>query len=127
MAIRRLAEVTFDHHEAHPDFVRLVSIENIHNAEHVAELPSLVRVNTPAILLLGDILERGRAQGVFRPDIDAIDVHMLISAFCVFRVANRHTFGALFGRDLLDPARRTYYRTLLGDLVVNHLTSPTPG
>ena len=35
-AIRRLAELTFDHHEAHPDFIRLVSIENIHRAEHIA-------------------------------------------------------------------------------------------
>src|SRR5690349_140188 len=25
-AIRRLVELTFDHHEAHPDFIRLVSI-----------------------------------------------------------------------------------------------------
>ena len=35
-AIRRLAELTFDHHESHPDFSRLVSIENIHRAEHIA-------------------------------------------------------------------------------------------
>ena len=35
-AIRRLAELTFDHHESHPDFIRLVSIENIHRAEHIA-------------------------------------------------------------------------------------------
>jgi hypothetical protein len=122
-AIRRLAEVTFDHHEANPDFVRLVRIENIHHAEHIAELASLVRVNTPAILLLGEILERGRAQGAFRHDIDAIDVHMMISAFCVFRVANRHTFGAIFGRDPLDPARREHYRRLLGNMIVDHLTA----
>jgi AcrR family transcriptional regulator len=126
-AIRRLAEVTFDHQEANPDFVRLVRIENIHHAEHIAELESLVRVNTPAIQRLDEILERGRAQGIFRSDIDAIDVHMMISAFCVFRVANRYTFGAIFGRDLIDPARREYYRDLLGDMIVNHLTaSPTP-
>ena len=31
-ALRRVAEVTFDHHGAHPEFIRLVSIENIHNA-----------------------------------------------------------------------------------------------
>ena len=37
-AIRRLAELTFDHHEAHPDFIRLVSIENIHRGEHMGEL-----------------------------------------------------------------------------------------
>ena len=34
-AIRRLAELTFDHHESHPEFIRLVSIENIHRAEHM--------------------------------------------------------------------------------------------
>jgi hypothetical protein len=47
---------------------------------------------------------------------------MMISAFCFFRVANRHTFGTLFGRDLVDPALREHYRTMLGDMVVRHLT-----
>jgi AcrR family transcriptional regulator len=123
MAIRRLAEVTFDHHEANPDFIRLVSIENIHHGEHVAEMASLVRVNTPAIGLLKEILTRGREQRLFRTDIDAIDVHMMISSFCVFRVANRYTFGAIFDRDLLDPALRERYRRMLGDMIVHHLTA----
>jgi AcrR family transcriptional regulator len=121
-AIRRLAEITFDHHEAHPDFIRLVSFENVHHGEHVAELAQLVDLNAPVIRLIDEILGRGRAQGIFRDDIDAVDVHLVISAFCVFRVANRYTFGAIFGRDLVDPARREHYRTLLGDLVVDHLT-----
>ena len=43
---------------------------------------------------------------------------MMISAFCVFRVANRHTFGAIFDRDLADPALRDRYRQMLGDMVV---------
>jgi hypothetical protein len=51
-------------------------------------------------------------------------MHLMISAFCFFRVSNRHTFGALFGRDLLDPARHEHYRQLLGDLVVSYLTNP---
>jgi AcrR family transcriptional regulator len=121
-AIRRLAELTFDHHEAHPDFIRLVSIENIHRGEHIAKFSSFPHLNSPAIELIGRILERGRAEGVFRRDVDAVDVHMLISSFCVFRVANRHTFGTIFDRDLLDPARRDHYRAMLGDLVVDYLT-----
>jgi AcrR family transcriptional regulator len=122
-AIRRIAEVTFDHHEANPAFIRLVSIENIHRGEHIARLPSLVNLNTPAVSLLGEILTRGGDQGLFRTDVDALDVHMMISAFCFFRVANQHTFGAIFGRDLVDPARRTHYRTMLADMIVAHLTS----
>jgi AcrR family transcriptional regulator len=123
-AIRRLAELTFDHHEAHPDFIRLVSIENIHRAEHIRKSSVLARLNTRAVDLIARILAAGRAQGVFlRDDVDALDVHMLISAFCLFRIANQYTFGAIFGRDLTDRERRDHYRTLLGDSVVAHLTS----
>ena len=122
-AVRRLAEITFDHHEANPDFIRLVSIENIHRGEHIAQLPRLVELNTTAVQRLGTLLERGRAQGVFHAGADAVDVHAMISSFCFFRVANQHTFGTIFGRNLVDPARREHYRRMLGDMVVAYLTS----
>jgi AcrR family transcriptional regulator len=119
-AIRRLAELTFDHHESHPEFIRLVSIENIHRAEHIAG-GDLAGQNTPAIELIERILERGRGDGSFTRAVDAVDLHMMISAFCVFRVANRHTFGAIFDRDLTDPKLRERYREMLGDMVVQFL------
>ncbi|MGW1007982.1 TetR/AcrR family transcriptional regulator [Streptomyces sp. NPDC002520] len=122
-AIRRLAELTFDHHEAHPDFIRLVSIENIHEAEHIAAAPSLGSLSSPAIEVIGRILEAGRERGVFTADVDAVDLHAMISSFCFFRVSNRHTFRALFGRDLTEPDRREHYRTMLGDMVIAYLTS----
>jgi AcrR family transcriptional regulator len=120
-AVRRIAELTFDHHESHPEFIRLVSIENIHHAEHMARSRAIAELGTPAIDLLGGILERGTSEGIFRRDVDAIDVHMMISAFCVFRVANRHTFGTLFDRDLADPGLRDHYRAMVGDMVVGYL------
>jgi AcrR family transcriptional regulator len=121
-AIRRVAELTFDHHEAHPGFIRLVAIENIHRAEHLAELPDLTELGSPAIELIDTILTRGREAGVFTRDVDALDVHMIISSFCVFRIANRHTFGTLFGRDLVEAGRREHYRRMLADLLVGYLT-----
>ena len=120
-AIRRLAELTFDHHESHPDFIRLVSIENIHRAQHIAGRDDFAGQNSPVIELIAKILVRGRRDGTFTRDIDAVDLHMMISAFCVFRVANRHTFGAIFERDLIDPALRDHYRRMLGDMVVMYL------
>jgi AcrR family transcriptional regulator len=122
-AMRQLAEITFDHHEAHPDFIRLVGIENIHRAEHLARSAVLDRLASPALEVLTGILERGRAAGEFREDVDALDVHMVISAFCVFRIANRHTWQAIFRRDMLDPARRVRHRRLLGELVLQYLTA----
>jgi hypothetical protein len=123
-ALRQLAELTFDHHEDHQDFVRLVSIENIHYAEHLRRSASRDVLAAPALDVLTRIMERGRAAGVFRDDVDALDVHMIISAFCVFRGANRYTFRAIFDRDLLDPSRREHLRRMIGDLVVAHLTAP---
>ena len=121
-AIRRLAQLTFDHHESNPDFIRLVSIENIHRAEHLVHSDGIGSLNTTAIDLIATILERGRASGLFTRDADAVDVHMMISSFCVFRVANRHTFGAIFDRDLTSPSLREHYRDMLADMVVAYLT-----
>ena len=122
-AIRQLAELTFDHHESHPDFIRLVSIENIHRAEHISRSTVLSGLANPALDVLARILDRGSAAGVFRSGVDPLDIHMVISSYCVFRIANRYTWGAIFKRDLLDPERRDQQRTLLGDLVVEYLTA----
>jgi AcrR family transcriptional regulator len=122
-AIRCLAEATFDHQDTHPDFVKLVRVENIHHAEHISRSAAIVNVNSPAIELITKILARGDADGVFRRHPDAIDVHMMISSFCVFRLSHRDTFGAIFGRDLTDPALRDGYRTMVGDMIVGYLTA----
>ncbi|MER5181242.1 TetR/AcrR family transcriptional regulator [Streptomyces sp. NPDC002896] len=122
-AIRRLAELTFDHHEAHPDFIRLVSIENIHEAEHIASSEALGKLSSPAIEVIARILDSGRKSGLFTADVDAVDLHAMISSFCFFRVANRHTFGALFGRDLVAADQREHYRNMLGDMVIAYLTA----
>lgn len=121
-AIRALAEHTFDHHTAHEDFIRLVSMENIHGAKFLREVSSAESLSLPVLDIIDGVLRRGRSAGLFRDDVDATDVHLAMSAFCVFPVANRHTFGYLFGRDLLNPARADHYRMMLSDMIVGLLT-----
>ena len=121
-AIRTLAELTFDHHEQHQDFIKLVSIENIHQAEHLRKSEALGKLGAPVVELISRILDAGRAGGDFVADVDAVDVHMMISSFCFFRIANQHTFGALFGRDLTAPRHRSRYREMIGEMIVAYLT-----
>jgi AcrR family transcriptional regulator len=121
-AIRTLAELTFDHHEQHQDFIKLVTIENIHQAEHLRKSEVLSKLGAPVVELISQILDAGRAAGDFVTDADAVDVHMMISSFCIFRIANQHTFGALFGRDLIAPEHRKRYREMVGEMVVAYLT-----
>lgn len=122
-ALRRIAELTYDHHLDHQDFVRLVAVENIHHGRFVKQVESLRELNAPALQLLDDILRRGREQGLFRSGIDALDMHLLISSYCVFQIANQHTFEYLFDTDLHSPPRREHIRGTLGDIVVSWVSS----
>jgi AcrR family transcriptional regulator len=124
-ALRRLAEATYDHHTTHEAFIQLVSIENIHRAEHLRQSETILRENATAITLLEQVIARGVEEGIFRDDVDALDVHMIISAYACFHVANRHTFAAIFKRDLLDDALQDSHRRLIGDMVVATMTDLT--
>jgi AcrR family transcriptional regulator len=125
-AIRRIVEITFDHHADDPDFVRLVMVENIHQAKSLARLPKVRRRNAEVIILLQHILDRGQAEGVFRRDVTALNLHLLISGLCFFRMSNRYTFGCLFDCDLTAPAARKEHRAMMCDVVDRYLAAASP-
>ena len=120
-ALRTLISTTFDHDETHPDFVRLVSIENIHHAAHMQRSQAIRDLNISIIETLDSIIKRGRDTGVFHREANALDVHMLISAFCFFRVSNRHTFGTIFRRDLSEPKLMARHKQVIADAVVSYM------
>jgi len=122
-AVRKLAELTFDRHEANPNFSRLVSHENTQRAKFINADGGFPGLDRPVIKMLQNALVQGRLDGVFRRDIDVFDLHMLISSFCFFRVNNQYTFAANFNRNLVESSRRAMYREMIGDLVVQYLIS----
>ena len=99
-ALRKLVGFTVDYQLAHPEFTRLVMTENIHRGEFLAGSRVIQQLNLPAIGAVDRIYERGRKTGVFRAGLDAVDLHMSISALAVFNVANKHTFALIFKREL---------------------------
>jgi hypothetical protein len=105
----------------HPFFVSLVSVENVHQGKNIARLPSIKKRNASVIRVLTSILERGAKQGVFRNDVSALDLHLLISAFCIFRVSNRFTFGTIFDTDLSDAAIRNRHKKMHVEAVLRYL------
>ena len=52
-----------------------------------------------------------------------IDLHLAISSYCFFRVANRHSFGALFDRDLSEPKARARSRQQIVDMILAWLSA----
>ena len=112
-ALERLVEFTFDYHRDNPDYVRLVAIENIHNAVHLEKSDSILTVNLPAISKLRQICEAGIEAGVFRPDLNAVELHWLITSSCIFNVSNRATFEHLYGSELFSKHGQNNLKSLI--------------
>jgi len=120
-ALRTLVISTFDYQNAHPEFIRLVMNENILNGAYVSRSRDIGRLNRAAINAVRDLLQRGQREGIFRPDLDPVDLHMSISALCFFNVANRATFSTIFKHDMASRKALAERRSQVADLVLRYV------
>jgi AcrR family transcriptional regulator len=120
-ALRTLVGFTFDHHNSHEAFIRLVMIENIHHGEFLARSPVIQKLNVTAIDTVREVYDRGVKEGVFRPGLDPIELHWQISALCFFNVSNRATFSKIFKRDLGSKKSLASLREAVVEMIVRHV------
>lgn len=121
-AMRDLVEFTFDHHRANPDFVRLVMIENIHNAEHLKQSTVIQSANKGVIDKIRDIYAAGVEAGDFRADLQPKQIHWFISALAFFNVSNRATFSGIFGWPKDKPSTNRELREEVVEAVLRYVT-----
>jgi len=122
-AIRRIVEFTYSYYLAHEGFVRLVVAENQAKGRHLKKSKAMRTLNRPIIERLARVIERGQAQGRFRPDVDPVEIHKAIAALGMFNISNRYTFGAIFQREMGakgDVARR---REVVAEIIISYLTN----
>ena len=74
-----------------------------------------------AIAAIQALYDRGVAQGVFRPGLDATDIHASISALTFFNVSNQHTFGLIFKDAAQGEAALATRRANITEMVVRFL------
>jgi AcrR family transcriptional regulator len=121
-ALRTLVGSTFDYYIEHPEFVRLVMNENIMDGAHMARSKTIGKLNLTVIDALERIVARGQKAGVFRRDIDPIELHMSISALGIFHVANRATFSLIFRNDMTSSRALATRRAQIVDIVLGHVS-----
>ena len=101
-AVRRLVAFTWRHYVRHPEFLNLLNSENLHRARHLKQSKRIREMNSPLIQTLGDVLERGRRDGVFRGGIDPVQLYISIAGLSYFYLSNNPTLSTIFGRDLMS-------------------------
>lgn len=99
-AIDRMVRFTFRHYLANPWFPRLLAVENLQNARFLKQITDIPALHSPLVAMLGDIVAKGNASGVFRTDVDPVQLYISIAGLGYFYVSNMKTLSVIFGRDL---------------------------
>ncbi len=126
-ALTRVIHFVVDYYREHPEFVTLLNTENLHKGKHIAKSLRAREYSSPAIAVIGRILDSGITQGVFRKDLVARDLYLLIAANGYFYMSNRHTLSAFLGENLEAPEALAHWKDFVIDAVlrtVNPLNKP---
>jgi AcrR family transcriptional regulator len=121
-AVRRIVEFTYNYYVTHEGFVRLVVAENQARGRHLKKSKMMRTLNRPIIDRLARVIERGQAAGLFRGDVDPVEVHKAIAALGMFNVTNQYTFGAIFQREMGAKGKLDRRCEMVNDFILSYLT-----
>ncbi|HEY6822208.1 MAG TPA: TetR/AcrR family transcriptional regulator [Burkholderiales bacterium] len=120
-AVRRIVEFTYHYYIRNEGFVRLVVAENQAQGRYLRKSKAMRTLNRPIIDLLARVIARGQAERRFRKDVDPVEIHKAIAALGIFNVTNRHTFGAIFQKEMGAKGNVARRCEMVADLILGYL------
>jgi len=106
------------YYRKNPEFVTLLNTENLHKGRHISKSLRAREYSSRAVSIVSEILQSGATQGLFRTDLVARDVYLLIAATGYFYTANRHTLTAFLGEPMELPAAVTHWEDFVIETVL---------
>jgi AcrR family transcriptional regulator len=101
-ALKRLVNFTWGYYLENPEFITLVNSENLHRAKHLKKSKLMVELNKSFVARMETLLLRGSEQGLFRKDIDAVQILTTLSGLGYHYITNQYTGAIVYGRDLMS-------------------------
>lgn len=123
-AMTALVEFTFTHLLNHPDFISLLTNENLLGGEHVRKSKLVPATTNPLMANVQDILVRGKKAQVFCREVDPIQLYITILSMCYVHLSNKHTLSSMFQMDLSDPEWLQARLQHVQDVVLCYLGHP---
>ncbi len=116
--VRELVHLLMSIWVEHQEYGKLLASENFHGGKHVKRSKLIGEMYGQIVATLTDLLKRGAAQGVFRKDIDPVDLYISISSLSAYYVAHQHTLNAIFHIDVLQAKRLQQREAHIADMVL---------
>ncbi len=120
-ALEQFCRFVWRYYADHPGFISVLNTENLHRARHLRKSGRLDELVGPVVGLLSQLLADGQAKGVFRADVDPVDLYVAIAGLGYFRLSNRHTLSAVLGRDMTQQAGLERYWAETARMVSGYL------
>jgi AcrR family transcriptional regulator len=116
-ALETIVRFMWTYYQQHPEFISLLNTENLHRGTHIAKSLRASDYSSEALAVLHSVLRAGAEQGVFRRDIAARDLYLMIAAMGYFYLSNRHTLSAFLGEALEAAPALQHWEAFLIDAV----------
>jgi AcrR family transcriptional regulator len=120
-AITEIVRLKIEHYVQHPEFISFLNIENLYGAKHLRHSNRIADFRAPLTDILARVLKRGQRSGLFRSDIDPVDLYISVCALGYLYFSNKHTFGVIFGRDLTAPPAVKRRKGTITDMIMRYL------
>jgi AcrR family transcriptional regulator len=120
-AVTRLAHFVWDYYRDHPELLRLINNENLHEARYIKGSTRIRELISPVVATLASILERGVRAGLFRNNVDPLKFYVTLSGLGYYIVSNRFTLEATFGLDFSQQAERDEMVRMNTELLLSYL------
>ncbi|WP_395699443.1 TetR family transcriptional regulator [Aquabacterium sp.] len=120
-ALRTVIRFMWTYYLKHPEFITLLNTENLHRGRHIAKSPRAREYSSPAIGVIVRVLQLGAERGMFRGDLPARDVYLMVAGLCYFYLSNRYTLSAFLGENLEAPAALAHWEATVCDAVLRAL------
>lgn len=119
--MRALVIHMVQHFAEEPEFISLLSTENLHKARHIRKSKVIADMFNPLIGTLKRLVRQGQQQGVFRADADWVDLYISISGLASYFISNRYTLSTVLDVDLTSAARMKRRLQHVPDVVLSYL------
>lgn len=122
-AMRELINFTFTFFGTHQNYIALINNENLQRARYLRKSRKIAEATLPLVASIESILRRGVGTGLFRREVDPIQLYVSITAMSYFHVSNRYTLSAMFERDLGEPDWLEQRRGHAQEVILTWLTA----
>lgn len=123
-ALTELIAFTWNYYLAHPEFVALLSNENLQRGRHITKSVKVKQLSRPVLDILGTILAEGARQKLFRRDLDVHKVYLTLAALGYFYLSNRYTLSSFLGSDLMRAERCQAWRAEITRVILAAVAAP---